>query len=101
IDSVRPKHRESPKNKQEAQEYYRSMLKKLRWVIADDKRIPIQAILFNRTIESILSDPPTTIEQFLSLPELRRNRTNITGYENIVLKILKEYREIIGKSKET
>jgi len=97
LDDVRPKNRESPKTKQEAKEYYRSMLKKLRWVIADDKRIPIMAILHNRTIEAMLNNPPITAEQLLSLPEFRRNRTNIRGYENIVLKILKEYREVIGK----
>jgi phosphatidylserine/phosphatidylglycerophosphate/cardiolipin synthase-like enzyme len=100
-DRVRPKQRELPKNKQEAKEYYRSMLKKLRWVNADDKRIPIMAILHNRTIEAMLNDPPTNVEQLLLLPEFRRNRTNIRGYEDIVLEILKEYRKIIGKDKET
>jgi len=100
LDRVRPKHREPPKNKQEAKEYYRSSFKKLRWVIADDKRIPIMAILHNRTIEAMLSNPPMTIEQLLSLAEFKRNRTNIRGYENIVLNILKEYREVIGKNKE-
>jgi len=98
LDEVRPKHREIPENKQEATEYYRSMLKKLRWVIADDKRIPIMAILHNGTIEAMLNDPPSTVEQLLSLPEFRRNRTNIKGYENIVLDILKEYREAIGEN---
>jgi ribonuclease D len=101
LDSVRPKHRNLPETEQEAREYWRSMLKKLRWVIADDKRIPVQAILFNDTIEAMLNDPPTTVEQLLSLLELRRNRTNIRGYENIVLRILKECREVIGKNKET
>ena len=96
-DDVRPKNRELPKTKQEAKEYYRSMLKKLRWAIADDKRIPIMAILHNGTIEAMLNNPPITVEQLLSLPEFRRNRTNIRGYENIVLKILTEYREVIGK----
>lgn len=93
LDSVHPKHRELPKNKQEAKEYCRSMLKKLRWVIADDKRIPIMAVLHNNTIETMLNNPPITVEQLLSLPEFRRNRTNIRGYENIVLKILNEYRK--------
>jgi len=96
LDAVRPKNREIPQTKQEAREYYRSMLKKLRWVIADDKRIPIMAILHNRTIEAVLDDSPTTVEQLLALPEFKRNRTNIRGYENIVLEILKEYRGIIG-----
>lgn len=99
LDSVRPKRREIPKSKQEAKEYYRSMFRKLRWIIADDKRIPIMAILHNRTIEAMLNDPPTNVEQFLSLPEFRRNRTNIRGYENIALEILKEYRGIISKNK--
>jgi len=93
LERVRPKHKELPKNKQEAKEYYRSMFKKLRWVIADDKRIPIMAILHNRTIEAMLSDPPTTVDELLTIREFRRNRSNIRGYENIVLGILKEYRE--------
>jgi len=97
LDRVRPKNRESPETKQETKEYYKSMLKKLRWVIADDKRIPVMAILHNSTIEAMLNNPPITVEQLLSLPEFRRNRTNIRGYENIVLKILTEYREVIGK----
>jgi superfamily I DNA and/or RNA helicase/uncharacterized CHY-type Zn-finger protein len=97
LESVHPKHRELPKNKQEAREYYESTLKKLRWVIADDKRIPIMAILHNKTIEAMLNDSPMAVDQLLSLPEFRRNRTNIRGYENIVLQILKEYRGIINK----
>jgi phosphatidylserine/phosphatidylglycerophosphate/cardiolipin synthase-like enzyme len=101
LDDVRPKHREIPKNKQEAKEYYSSIFTKLRWVIADDKRIPIMAILHNRTIETMLSEPPTTIEQLLSLPEFRKNRTNIRGYENIVLNILKEYGGVVSKDKKT
>jgi hypothetical protein len=101
LDDVRPKHREIPRNKQEAKQYYSSMFTKLRWVIADDKRIPIMAIFHNRTIETMLNEPPTTIEQLLSLPEFRKNRTNIRGYENIVLNILKEYRGIVSKDKKT
>lgn len=97
LDSVRPKHMEFPKTKQDAENYYRSMLKKLRWVIADDKRIPIMAILHNRTIEAMLSNPATTAKQLLSLPEFIRNTTNIRGYEDIVLNILQEYREVIDK----
>lgn len=97
LDRVRPKNRELPKTKQETKEYYRSMLKKLRWVIADDKRVPVMAILHNSTINAMLNDPPTTVDELLSLPEFRRNRTNIRGYENIVLEILKEYRAVIGK----
>lgn len=99
LGAVRPKHRAMPKSKHEAREYYRSMLKKLRWPIADDKRIPIMAILYNRTIEAMLDNPPATIEQLLSLPEFKRNRTNIRGYENIVVSILKEYKETIDKNK--
>ncbi len=101
LDSVRPKHREIPKDEQEAKEYYNSMFTKLRWIIADDKRIPNFAVLFAKTIKVILDDPPTTFEQLLSLPEFRRNKTNIRGYENIVLKILKEYREVISNNKGT
>lgn len=101
FDSIRPKRRELPKNKQEAKEYYTSMFTKLRWIIADDKRIPNFAVLFVETIKAMLNDPPTAVEQLLSLPEFRRNKTNIRGYENIVLKILEEYREVIGKDKKS
>lgn len=100
FDSIRPKRRELPKNKQEAKEYYTSMFTKLRWIIADDHRIPNFAVLFNDTIKAMLNDPPTTVEQILSLAELRRNRANIRGYENIVLNILKEYREVVGKNEK-
>jgi hypothetical protein len=93
FDTIRPKHREPPKNKQESREYYTSMFTKLRWIIADDKRIPNFAVLFVETIKAMLNNPPTTTGQLLSLPEFRRNKTNIRGYENIILKILKEYRE--------
>jgi superfamily I DNA and/or RNA helicase len=99
LDAVRPKNKKLPKKK-EAKKYYRSMLKKLRWPIVGDKRLPYQAVLFSETIEALLNDPPTTVEQLLSLPEFRRNRTNIRGYENIALKILREYTEVIGKDKE-
>jgi hypothetical protein len=97
FDSIRPKNRDLPKNKREAREYYKSMFVKLRWVMADDKRRPFFAFLFNDTIEAMLNNPATTIEELLSLPEFKRNRTNIRGYENIVLKILKEYKEITDK----
>lgn len=100
-DRVRPKNRDLPKTKQEAKEYYTSMFTKLRWIIAVDKRIPRFAVLFNDTIEAMLNNPPTTVEQLLSLPEFARNRTNIRGYENIVLKILKKYRGVIDRNKET
>lgn len=90
IEDVRP-NRKVPKSKQEAEGYYRSMFKELRKKIAVDKRIPYMAIFHNKTIEAMLNDPPTTVEQLLSLPEFRRNRTNIGGYEDIVLKILREY----------
>jgi len=100
LDRVRPKHRELPKNKPEAKEYYRSMLKKLRWVIADDRRVPNFAVLFNDTIENMLNDPPKTVEQLLSLPEFMRNRTNIRGYEDIVVEILKEYRKSTNKKNQ-
>ena len=97
IDSVRPKNRALPKGKNEARSYYDTMLTKLRWVIADDKRIPVFAVLFRKTLESMLSNPPRTLEELISLPEFRRNRSNIGGYENIVLEILKEYAAIAAK----
>lgn len=88
LDAVRPKNRELPKTQKEAIEYCRSMLKKLRWVIADDKRIPYMAVLHNSTIEAMLNNPPVSVEELLSLPEFTTNRTNIKGYENIALKTL-------------
>jgi len=97
LDSVRPKNRKVPKKIQEVKEYFRSVFVKLRWVIADDKRIPNFAVLFNVTIEAILNNPPTTIEQLLTVPEFKRNRTNIRGYEEIVLSLLKEYKQAAKK----
>ena len=99
LDAVRPKYRELPKNEQEAREYYTSMFTKLRWIIADDKRIPNFAVLFRETIKAMLNDPPKSVEQLLSLPEFTKNRTNIRGYEKTVLDILKEYRDVIGNGK--
>ena len=94
LDAIRPKNRKFPKNKQEAQEYYTSMFTKLRWVIADDKRIPYFAVLYNKTIRSLINNPPKNIEDLLLLPEFIRIRSNIEGYEKIILDILKEYTEI-------
>jgi len=101
LDAVRPKHKEVPRTELDTILYYRSMLKKLRWVIADDKRIPIMAILHNRTIDAVLDNPPTTVEQLLALPEFKRNRTNVKGYEHIILNILKEYSQTVSKNKYT
>jgi len=95
LDVIRPKNKKLPKNKQEAQEYYTSMFSKLRWVIADDKRIPYFAVLYNKTIRSLINNPPKNIEDLLLLPEFIRSRSNIRGYEKIILDILKEYTEII------
>lgn len=97
LNTIRPKHKTLPKTKQDAKDYYRSMLKKLRWIIADDKRIPIMAILYNNTIEAMLDNPAIGIKQILLLPEFKRNRSNIRGYENIITNIMHEYREAIGK----
>ena len=74
-----------------------SVFKKLRWIIADDKRIPYLAVLFNSTIEALLNEPPTTCQQLLSLPEFIRNSTNIRGYESIILKIIDEYKKVGSK----
>jgi len=73
------------------------MFTKLRWVIADDKRIPNFAILFVKTIREMLNNPPTSIRELMALPEFTRNRSNIRGYEGIVLEILKEYIETIDR----
>ena len=97
IERVRPKRKKTPQTDDEAREYYRSVLRKLRWVIADDKRIPNFAVLYNKTIESMLDSPPSTLEELLSLPEFKRNRTNIRGYEEIVLDIMKEYTDLLNR----
>jgi superfamily I DNA and/or RNA helicase len=96
LDIIRPKSKKFPKNKQEAQEYFVGMFTKLRWVIADDKRIPYFAVLYNKTIRSLINSPPKNIEELLLLPEFIRSRSNIGGYEKIILDILKEYTEIIS-----
>jgi len=95
LDIIRPENKKLPRNKQEAQEYYTSMFNKLRWVIADDKRIPYFAVLYNKTIRSLINNPPKNIEDLLLLPEFIRSRSNIRGYEKIILDILKEYTEKI------
>jgi len=100
LERVRPKRKETPQTEHEAREYYSSVLRKLRWVIADDKRIPNFAVLYNKTIESMLDSPPSTLEELLSLPEFKRNRSNIKGYEPVILEILHEFMELITKLKK-
>jgi superfamily I DNA and/or RNA helicase len=96
IEEIRPKRRAAPENRDEAREYYRSMLKKLRWVIATDKRVPVFSVLYNSTIDDLLMNPPNNEEQLLSMEEFRVKRSNIMGYEGIVIDLLGEYKELLG-----
>jgi len=96
VDSVRPKRRGLPSTPSEAREYYSTMFTKLRWVIADDKRIPNFAVLFGKTVAAMLETAPETVEDLLELPEFHRNRSNVRGYESIILEILSEYRRLIA-----
>ena len=66
----------------------RKIFKKLRWVIAEDKGLPVQATLWNQTIDWLIEYRPTNIKQLYSCEEFKRNKTNIAGYENVVLRIV-------------
>jgi len=66
----------------------RRTLKKLRWIIAEDKGLPVQATLWNQTIDWLIEFRPTNIKQLYSCEEFRRNKTNIAGYEDVVLYIV-------------
>jgi len=70
------------------QEKARKTFKKLRWIIAEDKGLPVQATLWNRTIDWLIQYRPKDINQLYSCEEFRRNRTNIAGYEDVVLHIV-------------
>ena len=70
------------------QDKARSILKKLRWIIAEDKGLPVKATLWNRTINWLIEFRPTNINQLYSCEEFKRNRTNIAGYENVVLHVI-------------
>ena len=54
-----------PKNEKGAEEYYTSMFTELRWIIADDKRIPNFDVLFLETIKTMLDDSPSHTVAFL------------------------------------
>ncbi len=90
ITRLRPKKKPVGNSKKQIEEYYRQMLRKLRWVIASDKRIPQFAVLYNKTIDSLLRNPPSSEQELLALSEFQRNPTNIAGYEEVVLAIAKE-----------
>jgi hypothetical protein len=66
----------------------RKLLKKLRWIIAEDKGLPVQATLWARTIDWLINFRPKDLTQLLSCEEFRRNRTNISGYEDVLLEIV-------------
>jgi hypothetical protein len=90
IEKLRPRKKPAGSSGEEVREYYMKMLRKLRWVIASDKRIPYQAVLYNATIEAILRNPPSSKQALLALSEFHRNPTNITGYEDVLLAIARE-----------
>jgi hypothetical protein len=48
-----------------------------------------------KTIKEMLKNPPTNVRKLLMLPEFARNRSNIRGYEEIMLQILREYERVI------
>jgi hypothetical protein len=96
LEEIRPRKKDRPTNKDEAREYCRSMLKKLRWVIATDKQVPMFATLHNSTIEALLQHPPKNEEELLSLKEFRIKRSNIMGYESIVVDLLNEFRGLLN-----
>jgi phosphatidylserine/phosphatidylglycerophosphate/cardiolipin synthase-like enzyme len=66
----------------------RKLFKKLRWIIAEDKGLPVQATLWGRTIDWLIEFRPKDLAQLFSCEEFRRNKTNIAGYEEIVLQIV-------------
>jgi phosphatidylserine/phosphatidylglycerophosphate/cardiolipin synthase-like enzyme len=90
IQKLRSKRKPVGSSKKQIEEYYRKMLKKLRWVIASDKRIPQFAVLYNDTIDSVLRTSLSSKQSLLALKEFQRNAKNIEGYENVVLEIAKE-----------
>ena len=66
----------------------RKLFKKLRWIIAEDKALPVYATLWGRTIDWLIEFRPKDLTQLYSCEEFRRNKANIAGYEEIVLKIV-------------
>ena len=66
----------------------RKKLKKLRWVIAQDKGLPLQSTLWNRTIDWLITVKPKNKENLLECEEFKRNRSNITGYEDFIVTLM-------------
>jgi len=64
------------------------ILRKLRWVIAEDKGLPYFSTLWNQTIEWLIAERPSDLYHLHSCNEFQKNKTNISGYEDIVLKII-------------
>lgn len=67
----------------------RKVLKKLRWVIAEDKGLPLQSTLWNRTIDWLIKQKPQSKDKLLECDEFRRNRSNIAGYEDFIVTVVK------------
>lgn len=70
------------------EEIVRKVLKKLRWVIAEDKGLPRHSTLYNRTIDWLIKERPKTRESLLDCEEFRKNRSNISGYEDFVVTLM-------------
>jgi hypothetical protein len=90
VQKLRPKRKPVGSSEKQVEEYYRKMLRKLRWVIASDKRIPQFAVLYNSTMDTLLRNAPSSKQQLLALSEFQRNPSNIAGYEDVLLAIVRE-----------
>lgn len=75
------------------EETLRKKLKKLRWVIAQDKGLPLQSTLWNRTIDWLIMVRPKNKESLLECEEFKRNRSNITGYEDCIVTLMTMMKE--------
>lgn len=75
------------------EETVRKKLKKLRWVIAQDKGLPLQSTLWNRTIDWLIMVSPKNRKSLLECEEFKRNRSNITGYEDFIVTLMTMMKE--------
>lgn len=75
------------------EEMVRKVLKKLRWVIAEDKGLPRHSTLWNRTIDWLIMMSPKNRKSLLECEEFKRNRSNITGYEDFIVTLMTMMKE--------
>jgi hypothetical protein len=75
------------------EERVRKVLKKLRWVIAQDKGLPYQSTLSNKTIDWLIEVGPENRESLLECEEFKRNRSNISGYEDFIVLLMTMMKE--------